>query len=189
MFAIREKQLNRFLIASGVLVAAAILAVLPNLSTLWVNNEISKQTMRGKPELTLNHENQTSGLDQDYALSYSYGKAETFSLMIPYITGGKTAALGNNANAMEKVSPQFRETIGGQNQYWGAKATTSGDNYSGAIVVFFFVLGLFLIKGAMRWWIITTLLSIFLAWGNNFPHFPIFSSTMYRFTINSVPWR
>jgi hypothetical protein len=175
VYAIREKQLNRFLTASGVLAAAAVLALLPNLSTLWVNMEISKQTMRGKPELTLNQENQTSGLDRDYALSWSYGKAETFSLMIPYFTGGKTGALGENTKAMEKVSPQFRETIGGQNQYWGAKASTSGDNYSGAVVVFFFILGLLLIKGPMRWWIgITTLFSIFLAWGNNFPSLSYF---------------
>jgi hypothetical protein len=170
IFAILEKQIRKFLIASGVLVAAAILAVLPNFSSLWVNYEISKQSMRGEPELTLNSENQTSGLDKDYALSYSYGKAETFSLMIPYMTGGKTAAIGNNEKAMEKVSPQLRETIAGQNQYWGAKASTAGDNYSGAIVVFFFVLGLILIKGPMRWWIIlSSLLSIMLAWGNNFP--------------------
>ena len=105
VFAIREKQLRKFLIASGVLVAAAILAVLPNFSSLWVNYEISKQSMRGEPELTLNKENQTSGLDKDYALSYSYGKAETFSLMIPYMTGGKTGAIGSNEKAMEKVSP------------------------------------------------------------------------------------
>ena len=170
VFAIIEKQLRKFLTASGVLLIAALLALLPNLSTLWVNYEISKQSIRGKPVLTMNQENQTSGLDKDYALSWSYGKAETFSLMIPYVTGGRTGALGSNEKAMERVDPQFREAIAGQNQYWGAKASTSGDNYSGAIVVFFFVLGLFLIKGPLRWWIlISSLLSIFLAWGNNFP--------------------
>jgi len=170
VFAILEKQLKRFLTASGVLFIAAILALLPNFSSLWTNYEIAKQSIRGKPELTLNQENQTSGLDSDYALSWSYGKVETFSLMIPYMTGGKTGAMGENDRAMEKVSPQFRETVAGQNQYWGAKASTAGDNYSGAIVVFFFVLGLLLIKGPMRWWIIiSSLLSITLAWGSNFP--------------------
>jgi len=170
VFAVLEKQFRKFIAASGVLLIAAMLALLPNLSSLWINYEISKQSIRGKPVLTKNEENQTSGLDKDYALSWSYGKAETFSLMIPYVTGGRTGALGENEKAMQKVSPQFRETIAGQNQYWGAKASTSGDNYSGAIVVFFFVLGIFLIKGPMRWWIlISSLLSILLAWGNNFP--------------------
>jgi hypothetical protein len=170
VFAFIQKQLRKYLTASAILMAGALLALLPNFSSVWVNYEISKQSIRGKPELTMNQENQTSGLDSDYALSWSYGKAETFSLMIPYMTGGKTGALGNNNKAMEKVSPQLKETVASQNQYWGAKASTSGDNYSGAIVVFFFVLGLFLIRGPMRWWvIISSLLSITLAWGNNFP--------------------
>ena len=170
VFAIIQKQLRKFMTASGVLLIAALLALLPNLSTFWTNYEISKQSIRGKPELTMDQENQTSGLDRDYALSYSYGKAETFSLMIPYVTGGKTGAMGGNDKAMEKVSPQLKETVAGSNQYWGAKASTAGDNYSGAIVVFFFVLGLLLIKGPMRWWIlISSLLSILLAWGSNLP--------------------
>jgi hypothetical protein len=173
--AIWKKQIRQFLIASAVLVAGSVLALLPNVSSLWVNMEIAEHTMRGKPELTKNAENQTSGLDKDYALAWSYGKAETFSLMIPYFTGGKTGALGSNKKAMEKASPQFRETIAGQNQYWGAKASTQGDNYSGAIIVFFFVLGLLLIKGPLRWWIlVSTILSILLAWGNNFQSFSYF---------------
>jgi hypothetical protein len=170
VFAIIEKQLRKFMTASGVLLIVALLALLPNISTFWTNYEIAKQSIRGTPELTANQENQTSGLDRDYALSYSYGKAETFSLMIPFMTGGRTGALGGNEKAMEKVSPQLKETVAGSNQYWGAKASTAGDNYSGAIVVFFFVLGLLLIKGPMRWWIIiSSLLSIMLAWGSNFP--------------------
>ncbi len=170
VFAIIEKQLRKFLTASGVLLIAALLALLPNISTFWTNYEISKQSIRGAPVLTANQDNQTTGLDRDYALSYSYGKAETFSLMIPYMTGGRTGALGSNEKAMEKVSLQLKETVAGSNQYWGAKASTAGDNYSGAIVVFFFVLGLLLIKGPMRWWIIiSSLLSIMLAWGSNFP--------------------
>jgi len=180
--AIIEKQLKRFITASGVLLLAAFLALLPNISLLWVNYEISQQSLRGAPVLSTDQENQTSGLDRDYALSWSYGKAETFSLMIPYMTGGKTAALGENERAMEKVSPQMRETVANQNQYWGAKASTAGDNYSGAIVVFFFVLGLFLIKGPIRWWIlISSMLSIMLAWGSNFP-------ALSHFFLDHVPF-
>jgi len=182
VFAIIQKQLRRFMTASGVLLIGMLLALLPNFSSLWTNYEISKQSIRGKPELTMNPENQTSGLDRDYALSWSYGKVETFSLMIPYMTGGKTGAMGGNEKAMEKVSPQLKETVAGQNQYWGAKASTAGDNYSGAIVVFFFVLGLLLIKGPMRWWIIlSSLLSIMLAWGNNFP-------ALSHFFLDHVPY-
>lgn len=182
VYSLIEKHFRKFLSASAILLVAAFLALLPNISSLWTNYEISKQSIRGKPVLTLNQENQTSGLDSDYALSWSYGKAETFSLMIPYMTGGKTAAMGENEKAMEKVSPQLKETVAGQNQYWGAKASTAGDNYSGAIVVFFFVFGLFLIKGPMRWWIIiSSLLSITLAWGYNFP-------ALSHFFLDHVPF-
>lgn len=182
VFAIMEKQLKTFLMASAVLLVAAVLALLPNFSTLWVNYEIAKQSLRGKPELTKDQENQTTGLDRDYALSWSYGKAETFSLMIPYMTGGRTGMLSGNEKAMEKVSAQYREPVGSQNQYWGAKASTAGDNYSGAIVVFFFVLGLILIRGPMRWWIIiSSLLSVTLAWGNNFP-------ALSHFFLDHVPF-
>lgn len=174
-FAILNWEIRKFMIASGVLAAGAILALLPNVSTLWVNYSIAKQSMRGEPVLTMNRENQTSGLDIDYALAWSYGKSETFSLMIPYVKGGKTGALGENPKAMEQVSPAYRETVAQQNMYWGPKAVTSGDNYAGAIVVFFFVLGLFLIRGPMRWWIIiSTILSIFMAWGKFFPSFSHF---------------
>ena len=182
VYAILEKQVKKFATASAVLMVAAILALLPNFSSLWVNYEITKQSLRGQPVLTADDQNSTSGLDKDYALSWSYGKAETFSLMIPYFTGGKTGALGSNEKAMEKVPPQLKETIANQNQYWGAKASTSGDNYSGAIVVFFFVLGLLLIKGPMRWWIIlSSLLSIMLAWGSNFP-------ALSHFFLDHVPF-
>ncbi len=170
VYSLKEKELRKFLTATGILIVAAIIAVLPNISSLWVNYEISKQSMRGNPELTMDQENQTSGLDKDYALGWSYGRAEAFSLMIPYVKGGKTSRLGENKNAIEKVDPQYREAVGNQNHYWGAKATTSGDNYSGAIVVFFFVFGLLVFKGSLRWWIlITTSLSILLSWGNNLP--------------------
>jgi len=109
VYSVKEKEIKKFLVASGILVAATMVAVLPNIAGLWVNYEISKQSMRGNPELTADQANQTSGLDKDYALGWSYGRAETFSLMIPYVTGGKTSRIGDNKKAMEKVDSQYRE--------------------------------------------------------------------------------
>ena len=170
IYALKEKTIKNFILASAILAGAAVLAVLPNVSTLWINYEISKQTMRGNPELTANKENQTSGLDKDYALDWSYGKAETFSLMIPNIKGGGTARLGENKNALQKGDQRFRDALKDQNHYWGDKTVTAGPVYAGAIIVFFFVFGLFIIKGSMRWWILTsTILSVMLAWGRHFP--------------------
>jgi len=169
IYAIREKTLRNFFLATAVLAGAAVLAVLPNVSSLWVNYEISKQTMRGKPELTADKENQTAGLDKDYALAWSYGKAETFSLMIPNIKGGGTGRLGDDKSALQKADARFRDVLKDQNHYWGDKSVTAGPFYAGAIVVFLFVFGLLIIKGSIRWWIIiSTLLSIMLAWGSHF---------------------
>ena len=183
VFAVIQKQYKRFLLASGVLLIAAFLALLPNLSSFWVNYEISKQSLRGEPVLSHDNNDQTTGLNKSYALGWSYGKAETFSLMIPNMAGGKSGALGNNEKAfekgLEKISirePQLKQQVANylanQNQYWGAKQRqgTAGSNYAGAIVVFFFVLGLLMIRGPMRWWIIiSSILSVSLAWGSNLP--------------------
>src|SRR5690606_18290073 len=41
--------------------------------------------------------------------------------------------------------------------------------YIGAVVIFLFVLGLFLVKGRLKWWLLGgVLLSLLLSWGKNF---------------------
>lgn len=170
VYSIREKQLKPFLKANGILLVAGLLAVLPNITSLWVNYAIVDQTTRGPSELTVNQEDRTSGLDRSYALGWSYGRTETLSLMIPSIRGGGTGAIGTNERAMEKVDPVYRETLQNWNRYWGPKSVTEGPVYAGAILVFLCVLGLLILRGAFFWWIlVTTLLSIFLAWGKHLP--------------------
>jgi len=170
VFAIREKLLKDFVRTAGLLITGGLLAVLPNISTLWVNYAIADQTTRGPSELTVNQTDQTSGLDKSYALAWSYGRTETFSLMIPNIRGGGTGALGSNEKVMSKMDPAYMETLQNWNCYWGPKSFTSGPVYAGAIVVFLFILGLLLLRGAFFWWILaSTLLSVFLAWGRHFP--------------------
>ena len=56
--------------------------------------------------------------------------------------------------------------------YWGSQAQfgTSGPVYAGAIVCFLFVLALFVVRGAEKWWLFAaTLFSLVLAWGSNMP--------------------
>ncbi len=166
---IKNKKLNYFFKASGFLFLAAILAIATNITSLWATYEYGKDTIRGKTELTSEKENRTSGLDKDYAVQWSYGTAETFSLMIPDIKGGATDAIGNDEKALKNVDPQLANTIAGQNHYWGDQPFTSGPVYVGAIIVFLFILGLFVTKGSTRWWLLAvTILSILLSWGKNF---------------------
>ncbi len=167
--AVQEKTINRFLKATGILVVAALFAMATNITNIWATWEYGKDTIRGKTELSSEKENRTSGLDKDYATQWSYGKGETFSLMIPNIKGGASGYLGNNEKAMEKADPQTAQTIAGQSSYWGDQPFTSGPVYTGAIVVFLFILGLFILKGNLRWWLLAvTVISILLSWGKNF---------------------
>ena len=172
---IKNKKYPEFFKASGILVCAAILAILTSTTTLYANYEFGKETMRGKPVLTENTENQTRGLDRDYVTQWSYGIGETWSLMIPNVKGGASAYIGNDNPALEKASPRFRSMIAQNNAYWGDQPGTSGPVYVGTIVCFFFVLGLFVVKGKIKWvLLIATILSILLSWGKNFMGFTDF---------------
>ncbi len=167
--AIKEKKYISFLRSVGVLIIVALLAVLTHSTNLWATYEYGKYTIRGKSELTSNLENKTTGLDKDYATAWSYGVPETFSLMIPNTKGGASGVLGNNKNVMKDVDRQFKQAIAGQNHYWGDQPFTSGPVYVGAIIVFLFVLGIFIVPGRLKWVLVTaTVLSIFLSWGKNF---------------------
>ena len=172
---IKNKKLGHFFKASIGLVVAAIIGVLSCSTTLYGNYEFGKETTRGKPVLTRNEDNQTKGLDRDYITQWSYGKGETWSLLIPNAKGGASAYIGRQNPALEKADRQFKDSIAQSNAYWGDQPGTSGPVYVGAIVVFLFVLGALTVKGKLKWALLTaTLLSILLSWGKNFMGFTNF---------------
>ena len=172
---IKTKKYLDFFKASGILAIVAILAVMTSTTTLYANYEFGKETMRGKPVLTENVENQTRGLDRDYITQWSYGIGETWSLMIPNVKGGASAYIGNDNPALQNADPRFRSTIAQNNAYWGDQPGTSGPVYVGAIVCFLFILGLFVVKGKIKWVLLAaTILSILLSWGKNFMGFTDF---------------
>jgi len=167
--AFRARTLPEFAKTTGLLIVAAFFALSTNITSLWATWEYGKETIRGKSELTVNPENSTSGLDKDYATQWSYGIGETFSLMIPNVKGGASGSLGNNPKALEKAESAYAQSLAGMNHYWGNQPFTSGPVYAGAIMVFLFILGLFILKGNLKWWVLTvTILSIMLSWGKNF---------------------
>ncbi|MBK9292673.1 MAG: YfhO family protein [Bacteroidetes bacterium] len=173
--AIRFKTLPQFFKAFGVLLTAAIVAALTVGTNLYATWEYGKESMRGKPVLTKNVEDQTKGLDRSYITHWSYGIGETWSLMIPNAKGGATKAIGSDHPALDQASREFRRALAQQNAYWGDQPGTSGPVYTGAIVVFLFVLGLFVVKGRYKWILLSgTILSILLSWGKNFMPFTNF---------------
>ena len=175
--AVRRGQWKGFLRATGVCAAGALIGVLLNLSNLYHTWQYAQESMRGKSELVKkNVTNQTSsGLDRDYITQWSYGIDETWTLLVPNAKGGASVPLAANAKAMEKADPNFMQIYQQMGQYWGDQPGTSGPVYVGAFVLMLFVLGLFIVKGPMKWALLgATVLSILLSWGHNFMPFTDF---------------
>ncbi|RLD79095.1 MAG: hypothetical protein DRJ15_10145, partial [Bacteroidetes bacterium] len=175
----RNKTWPHFLKATGVLAIAALLAVGTHATSLLISSDHSQYTTRGKSELTSNEENKTSGLDRDYITQWSYGIGETWTLLIPDFMGGASyGSVGENSNTYEmlvnyRVPKNDAKAIASQLPlYWGTQPFTSGPVYVGALIFFLFIFGLIVVRGKLKWWLLTvSLLSIMLAWGQNFMWF------------------
>ncbi|MEM7367333.1 MAG: YfhO family protein [Bacteroidota bacterium] len=167
--AIREKQIPQFLKASAVLVMAGLLGVLPNLGKLMTTNEYAKETIRGKAELAAAKEKKDSGLSFDYAMEYSEGKFESFSLLIPNVQGGPSVSTAGKSPEARKNAVRLQDGRNVIFTYWGAQRSTAGPAYAGAIICFLFLLGLLLVQDKIRWWLLTiTIIGLMLSWGINF---------------------
>lgn len=205
----KNKTVKTWLKATGVLAVAAIIAVATNLPSLYNTYEYSKQTMRGgHSELSAESPNSTKGgLDKDYITQWSYGKSETFSLLIPNIKGGATiipthgenlpTSVADVESVKEKVEKGEIDYETAQNlsifpQYFGDQPLTNGPVYVGALIFALFLLGIMVVRGPVKWALVAvTVLSIFLAWGHNMmwftdwfiDHFPMYNK--FR-TVSSI---
>lgn len=174
IYAIRNKTLPSFLKAFIFLLAGAVIAIGMNFSRLYTTWEYSRHTIRGPSELTSEKENKTTGLDKDYVVQWSYGIDETLTLLIPnYKGGGSQINPGTDSESFKTLQAQRvqnpRQIIQGVSMYHGTQPGTSGPVYIGAIIVFLFILGLFIVKGEYKWWLlIATIVSVVLSWGGNF---------------------
>ncbi len=175
---IKKNNLIDFLKRSAVLLIAALLASGTSLTRLSTTMEYGKDSTRGKSELTNNLDNKTSGLDKDYATAWSYGVSETFTLLIPNFHGGSSSnsvfSLEDDSETLDFLRQFRNKQIANalaqkSSSYWGDQPFTSGPTYSGAIVIFLFVLALFFLRSNIRIWVLlATIMSIMLAWGKNF---------------------
>ncbi|MBL0095649.1 MAG: hypothetical protein IPP46_03555 [Bacteroidetes bacterium] len=186
--AIQEKAIPGFMRASVALLFAAGLAVLPNITNLWLTYEYGKYSTRSQSELT--EKKVSTGLDKDYALGWSYGKLESMTLVIPGFAGGSSMyELDNKSESYKAIASQAgdaqaRSFVKQAPLYWGDQPMTSGPVYNGVIPFFLFVLSIFLLKGTMRWWMVTAaVLFMMLSWGRHFlpltdlffDHFPAYN--------------
>lgn len=172
--AVKNKSLAQFAKASAVCVVGGMLGLCINLSNLYHTWQYQNESMRGKSELVkANSGNQTSsGLDRDYITQWSYGIDETLTLLIPNAKGGASMPLTYSETAMKKADPMFDTVYQQLGQYWGNQPGTSGPVYVGAFVMLLFMLGLFIVKGPMKWALFfATIHSFMLSWGHNFMWF------------------
>lgn len=179
IYALKDRFIPQFLKGLGLLLVGCVLAFACNARSLMVSLEYSEQTMRGGAAVTVTPEDlyhdsepgsisgKQSGLDIDYAFSWSYGVGETYTLLVPGAMGGGSAEPVDEESACYKNFRQQQAPL-----YWGDQPFTSGPVYFGAIVVFLFLLGLLLVKGPERWWLLAaTVVAILMSWGRNFMPF------------------
>lgn len=176
--AIQKKQLRVFFKSVAVVAVAVVLAVGMNATRLMAMKEYADYSTRGKTALTINADGTskkvTDGLSKEYITEYSYGIAETFNLLIPRFMGGGTVEdLDKNSNFYDAIRTKYGVQAANEYSkqvltYWGDQTIVEAPAYIGAVVFFLFFLGVFLVKGKLRNWLLAaTVFSIVLSWGKN----------------------
>jgi hypothetical protein len=179
----KKGDLLHFFKSVGILVLAVVLAVGLNATNVLATQEYASESTRSQSELTINADGSpkelTTGLDRDYITEYSYGILETFNLYIPrFMGGGSYEDVGKDSASYEfflsiGASPlQALEQTKQIPTYWGEQTIVEAPAYIGAIVIFLFVLALFLVKGRLKWWLVSgTVLSLLLSYGKHLGFF------------------
>ena len=185
--AYKDKRLPAFWKSMGSIAAASVLALAVNAGLLWTTYEYSQESIRGKSNLaTESREAEGQGVEREYAYQWSQGIMENITFLIPNAYGGGSGPVLDEKSEVAKVlidnGVQPDQAVGFAKQmptYWGDKPFTSGPWYFGAIVVFLFVLGIFIVNNRLKWWLLSaTLLSLFLAFGR---HLPFISDLFFNY--------
>lgn len=190
---LRAHRFAHFGKATLAVVLGGLLGVAANLPSLYHTYEYSKLSLRGAAELTPPKAQAAQatgdGLDRDYITQWSYGIGETLTLLIPDFKGGGSSSILDNETAQNSEAfPTFYQYAGqaqqvlqqqgvqaappGVNLYWGDQPFTVGPVYVGALVCLLFMLGLFVVRGPVKWALVAgTILSFLFAWGHHSPTF------------------
>jgi len=195
-------QLRRWCVATAVVAAAGVLAVGANAPSLYNTYEYSKETKRSQSELTPLRDagaaddgvRPTGGMPYDQIVGWSYGGAESFSLLVPNIKGGATArpeggamvhmGLDRLPDAVKYQNQPVGQLLAYLPQYFNDSEGTNGPVYVGAVVFALFLLGCLVVRGPGKWALLAvSVLALLLALGRNFSwltdlmiyHFPLYN--------------
>ena len=177
--ALRKKAIKQFLITSGAVMAAYLLAVFINYGNVSLTNDYAKQTIRGGNDVTIRPDGElatenTEGLDKDYITNWSYGVDESFTLISPYVKGSASTGIADSPfKELIENSDRSSKDINGilsapYPVYWGEQPMTSGPVYIGVVMIFLLVLGMYYIKDGSKWVFLgVSILALMLSWGKN----------------------
>lgn len=185
VYSLIQKKFPQFLVACCFLLLGCGLAFGANVRHLLVNQEYARYTMRGGNDITINSDGtpkentSAGGLDVDYAFAWSYGRGETYTLLVPGAYGGGSNEKVGKDSESYKAFRQNRMPL-----YWGDQPFTSGPVYFGAIIIFLFILGMTIVPGKERWWLLAAFaVAVLFSWGRNlmwfnefmFNHLPLYN--------------
>ncbi len=183
---IKAKEYKHLILALSIAIVSGGIGAACNMVTLATTSDYSKATMRNGSLIldstTATGTRQSSGLPIDYAFNWSYGKLETFTLVVPGIYGGGGGdRFPENSNFIQKLTEkgasedQAQQIAGQMGTYWGAQPFTSGPVYLGAVICLLFLFGIVYIKSPHKWWILAACVAaILMSWGKNFSAFNTF---------------
>ncbi|CAN5841005.1 YfhO family protein [soil metagenome] len=207
IYFIKTKQTKHLLKSVGMMVVAGVIGVAVNAIILLTTYDYSKESKRGGQLVIDNPANKkdivssgkTKGLSKDYAFQWSYGKAETLSLMFPGVQGYgfhqaerdgdvyQFPLLDENANSVKFLTEKFgagdqAAGYASSSLYWGKQPFTNGPVYLGAVICFLFIMGMFYLDGKHKWWILAaSIFGILLSWGQNLPSLNYFMFDYFPF--------
>jgi len=176
----KKKTLPHYFKSVGIMAAGVLIAIGLNATNFLATQEYAKESTRGTTELTIQPDGTqrevNTGLSREYITEYSYGKIESFNLFIPrFMGGGNAEDVGTNSAAYDilmkmGVPPaQANEFVSGLPTYWGDQPIVAAPAYIGAIVLFLALLGIFLLRGKHRQWLVAgSIMALLLSWGKNF---------------------
>jgi hypothetical protein len=201
---VQEKQIKQLVIASLISILAVGAGVGANITKIKSTSKFADNTMRGGNDMAKVGEHKTdtktgqNGLERDYAFDWSYGKGETFTLLIPNFYGGSSSEKLTTKSKFFEATKNEEALAQGLPMYHGDLTFTSGPIYIGSIIIFLFVLGMIIVKDRVKWALLTlTVFSFILGWGKHFavvndflfdhlPYFNKFRTPMMAFCIAQV---
>ena len=177
---IKAKDFTHIYKTVGFSLVAGLMGLAVNAVMLIGTAEFGKSTIRGGSALATKDSKITNtGLNKDYALSYSMFLSEPLVMMFPHVYGAS-----NDPNLVDpttskaiEVLQQMQPEVGQQLQsflqfYWGGIGFTAGPPYVGVLICFFAFIGFGSKMNPNRWWIgAVIVLSVLLAAGSYFESF------------------